>query len=379
MYKLLKTLRFILYPLYLFSYFVPRDKNIWLFGAHQNRYAENSKALFIYASKNVKSVTPIWISGDRSLCEALHVKGYKAYLRWSVKGMYYSLKAKYYFYNVYSDDINFYTCANATMINLWHGIPLKHIEFDIKKGPLSRMFNSGFSPIYRFFKPYIFRNPDYVLSTSSYVTSLFSSAFRIAPSQCLEFGYPRCDVLLDTTTTKDVKENRVLFYMPTWRSNNADFLNDAIPNFHLLNEALKKNSITMMIKLHPNSTSEKKEYSHIHFLDEKADVYALLVESDYLMSDYSSIYFDYLLLDKEILFYPFDYDEYTAEDRAFYFEYDEKTPGIKMYSFDALLAQINRLETLDYKTKRKEIRDEFWKYQDMYASKRVCDYFEGLQ
>ena len=371
MYKLLKALRFFLYPLYLFSYFIPRDKNIWLFGAHQNRYAENSKALFIYCSLHVNDIKPIWISGDKVLCEALHVEGFRAYYRWGFKGIYYSLKAQYYFYNVYSDDINFYTSANATLINLWHGIALKHIEFDIKKGPLSCMFNSKLSGVYAFFKPYIFRNPDYLLSPSSKVSKTLASAFRIKASQCLELGFPRCDVLFKEEVRN---EEKVILYMPTWRSYKEDFFSEAMPDLEKLNAVLIESDVKMQIKLHPNSFVKKQNFSHILFLDEKSDVYDVLAQSDYLITDYSSIYFDYLLLDKEIIFYAFDYDEYMSEDREMYYCFDEVTPGEKVYDFESLLDTIKKLSSLEYSSERKKIRDEFWLYQDASASKRICTY-----
>ena len=193
----IKILRFVFYPLYglsfLLSYIWARDKSIWVFGAHQNRFAENSMALFNFASMKDDGVTCIWITGDKKLCQEIRSDGKKAYVRWSIKGLYFSLRANVYFYNLYSDDINFYTSGNAVMVNLWHGIPLKKIEFDIKKGAQSRMFNSFLSPLYRIFKPYIFRDPDYVLSTSGNISQLFSSAFRVGLSQCLALGYPRCD------------------------------------------------------------------------------------------------------------------------------------------------------------------------------------------
>ncbi len=384
LYRYIKILRFLFYPLYLISFFIPRTKKIWLFGAHQNRYAENSKALFIYSSNHQGDIKCIWVTGSKKLYKQLRKDDYNACLRWSLKGLYYSLRAKYYFYNLYSDDINYYTSGNAIMVNLWHGIPLKKIEFDIKKGAQYKMFNSIYSPIYRFFKPYIFRDPDYILSTSQTISKLFSSAFRVSTSQCLEFGYPRCDLFydkalcgIDSTVNVDASQRNII-YMPTWRNTNTDFIHDAFSDLSKLNTVLKTDQSTLYIKLHPNTKTVQEQFSNIVFLDSSIDIYDFLPQTDMLITDYSSIYFDYLLLDKEILFYPFDYDDYALNDREFYFDYDTYTPGKKVYSFESLLKALSALDTFDYSEEREVVKNRLWKYQDANASQRVYNYVRSL-
>ena len=387
----IKIFRFLFYPIYLISFFIPKNKSIWLFGSGQDRFSENAKILFIYISEQQNSgIKPIWISGDRILCKQLQSKNYNAIYRWSLKGLYVSLRAKYYFYNIYSTDINFYTSGNAILVNLWHGIPLKQIEFDVDTGDLYKWYKTGWSYIYMFFKPYIFRRPDFVLSTSEKVSEIFSSAFRIGYARCLSLGYPRNDIffnnsMIDTNQyTKKLilhtdeyhsKGNKVLIYMPTWRASNKDFFDDAIPNFEQLNHILKKHLLVMYIKPHPMTKHREEIYSNILFIKPYEDIYPLLPVSDYLITDYSSIYFDYLLLDKEIIFYPFDYDDYIAEDRQLYFDYDEITPGEKVYTFEKLLDTLSILNNLDFSKERQQIKNKFWDFKDGHSSKRIYEYF----
>ncbi len=389
----IKVFRFIFFPLYFVSFLIPRKKALWLFGSSQDRFAENAKALFLYTSKNhTPDIVSIWITGDNSLVKSLRKNNYMAYHRWSLKGIYVSLRAKYYFYNSYATDINFYTCGNATLVNLWHGIPLKQIEVDIQNGPLYKMFHTRWSYLYRFFKPYMFKKPNYVLSTSETTSKIFASAFRIDSHHCLPLGYPRNDiffkeiaanstaqketVLLLTSIHKFKKENyKIIFYMPTWRSGNVSFWGQAIPDFDKLNNTLVENSSILFIKPHPNTPVVKEKYSNIIFVDPLTDIYTLLPFSDYLITDYSSIFFDYLLLDKEIIFYAFDYDEYLQEDRELYFNYYEKTPGKKVYDFEDLLQLLSNFENLDFSKKRIQIKNEFWDSQDGDASKRIYRYF----
>ena len=85
-------------------------------------------------------------------------------------------------------------------------------------------------------------------------------------------------------------------------------------------------------------------YPHIiDITNEDMDIQRLIMETEILITDYSSIYIDYLLLDSPLLFYCYDYEHYLANDREMYFEYEEVTPGVKAKSFDELLGQLKEV------------------------------------
>jgi len=164
--------------------------------------------------------------------------------------------------------------------------------------------------------------------------------------------------------------------MPTWRNKNKNFLESAIPDIDMLNAILKKNDLSMYIKLHPNTDTINKQCSNVLFMDPQEDIYNFLHQSDLLITDYSSIYFDYLLLNKEIVFYPYDYEEYSKDEREFYFDYTSFTPGKKVYTFEDLLESLNHLKKLDYSHERKILKDTLWKHQNGDASERIYNYFQ---
>ena len=93
-----------------------------------------------------------------------------------------------------------------------------------------------------------------------------------------------------------------------------------------------------------------------------------------LVTDYSSVYFDFLLLDRPILFAPFDLDEYRTR-RNFYYEYDDVTPGPKARTWTEVMNQLDLvLEGVDaHKDDRKRVRDKFNKHQDAGSSARVAE------
>ena len=115
-------------------------------------------------------------------------------------------------------------------------------------------------------------------------------------------------------------------------------------------------------------------------MDSNADIYPVLKYSDALITDYSSIYFDYLLLDKPIIYYPIDLEEYQKKCRGFYRPYEELTAGVKAYNeqelINAIQDVINGVD--DYKEERKVLRDKIFKYQDGRNCERVVEWIKNL-
>lgn len=350
---------FILRILLLISYIIPKNKNIWLFGSFGGSFNDNAKYLFLHICENHPEIKAIWISNNKNTVKFLQDKNFNSYYKWSIKGLFYSFIGKVYFYNAYISDINTWTHGNAIKVNLWHGTPMKKIEFDISKGTISHIFNNSIKS--KFFYPNQYTKADYILSTSKKVSEIFSSAFRLDISQCLEFGYPRNDIL---TYQKDKvidfiknyepsssfelinnlkKYEKIYVYMPTWRDDGSDFIKESKIDFQFLNKILVDNNSCLILKLHNNTKlpMNLNSFENIVLFDNKADIYPILPFTHTLITDYSSIYFDYKLMDKEVVFFSFDKDEYI-KDREMYFDYDEIIKyELVANSFESLIAIIN--------------------------------------
>ena len=110
-------------------------------------------------------------------------------------------------------------------------------------------------------------------------------------------------------------------------------------------------------------------------MDINQDIYSVINNFDLLITDYSSIYFDYLLSDNPIIFAPFDYDHFIGNQREFYYDYDEVTPGPKCKNWDEVLEWIVKFKdnSMLYSAERKNIKDKFHKYQDGNSCKRVYE------
>ncbi len=332
-------IKVLVYPiLYLFlglSYLMPRNKNIWLFGScYSVLFNDNAKYLYLYVNENCPDVKAIWISSNKNTIRFLRSKNLKAYNKYSVKGIFYALTGKFYFFNGFVGGINTWANGGAVKVHLWHGVPIKKIRFDMQQ----------FAPSFtnRFLYPGLYPDKnDYVLSTSKKITEIFISAFRVDKNKYLELGYPRNEILsysedrimnfiekYESIETKELVQNlkkydKVFVYMPTWRDNGRDFIKESNIDFQLLNKTLQEKNYFLILKLH-NLTKLSvniHEYGNILRIDNKLDMYPILPFTDCLITDYSSIFFDYKLMNKEVILFPFDKEEYISKDREMYYDY----------------------------------------------------------
>ncbi|HGC4783938.1 TPA: CDP-glycerol glycerophosphotransferase family protein, partial [Escherichia coli] len=115
---------------YFLSGFFPRNPNIWVFGSF-NGFEDNPKYLYLHVLNKNKEIRSIWIAKDKMELLQARNSGGEAYLFNSIKGFLFTLNAGIYIYSAYITDISFIASRKAKKVNLWHGIPIKKIEFDI--------------------------------------------------------------------------------------------------------------------------------------------------------------------------------------------------------------------------------------------------------
>lgn len=338
-----------LLPVYGLSHIIPRNKHIWVIGStFGRRFADNPKYFYLYLCQHHKDdIRAIWISKDKSIVSLLNKNSLEAYYLYSLKGICFALRAKVYLYDNYSKDICFTLSGGAIKINLWHGIPLKKIQkdnqFDLVRNPRNRAQKIKWA-LRRISDE---KPTDYVVVTSEYLTPIFSSAFNT--KNTIICGYPRNDFLIsdsienvmseDEKATYNMvedkaKDNRIILYMPTFRESEHRFFEFiSIVRFEAY---LKEHNFVFFIKLHPKSKVNDQfmevESENIRIINPGQDPYPLLKLIDILVTDYSSIYFDFLLMGKPIIFFPYDLPEYLTNSRDMYFDYEEVTPGLKAFS-----------------------------------------------
>lgn len=369
------------YPLYALSFLFSRDKNKWLVGSHIG-FAGNPKYFFIYLIKEHTEKRCYWIAATRKEEMVLRNLSLPVYYRWSIKGVYHCLTAAVYIYGFHLTDVNFWTSGKVKRVNLWHGVGIKNIEFKSTIGSAGQIYDTK-NVVSRIYFPYLFQRPHLFLSTSPLMTEHFKQCFRITNEECIEGIYPRCsifcwgkDELNDFIRKYESKESfeligklnkccRSYLYMPTWRETRSDFISSAGFDFSALDVVLKQKNELFLLKLHPESNllmDKMNDYSNILVLDKKIDIYPVLPFTDVLITDYSSIYYDYILMkEKKVLLFPFDYSEYISEGRDLAFDFDKYTPGKRANTFKELLTFIQDGDSLEFE-EREWIINQFWDY-----------------
>lgn len=386
------------YPLYFISFLFPRNKKKWVIGNHIG-FAGNSKYLFIYVQKEQVGKKCYWIASSRKEAKQIRSLGFTAFYKWSFKGLFHCLTAKTYIFSSHLTDINFWTSARTRSVNMWHGVGIKKIEFELSVGSGKKIYDEK-NIISRIYLPQIFRKPNIFLTTSPLMREHFKRCFRITDKECFQCGYPRNDIFFwnkekltdfiskyeNVHSQKLVEKlqtyNKSYLYMPTWRETRVDFITAAGFDFEKLNHILKGKNELFLLKLHPATNldlNQLKGLTNIVIVDKNVDIYPVLPFTDVLITDYSSIYYDYLLLENhDIILFPFDYNDYILKSRDLAFDFDDYTPGKRVYTFDDLLTLINNGENLEFK-ERKAITDLFWSNKSADSSKLFFQHLEGTQ
>ena len=192
--------------------------------------------------------------------------------------------------------------------------------------------------------------------------------------------YERPDVHVMVSRFKTYK--KVFLYMPTWRGNmKDDFISDAGFDFRLLNDRMKQLNALFVFKLHPAvrfGQLDLEDMDNICFLDKNMDVYPLLPFTDMLITDYSSIYYDYILMDdKGVLLFPFDIEEYKKSSNRLAFDYEEYTPGPRVYTFENMIEYIMKGEYGYNNVEREKIIRLFW--GNNYKEKNICQLYKRIK
>ncbi len=304
----------LLLPLYPLNFLLPKKRNLWLFGGgNGHHFKDNSRSLFEFVSVHERDIRAVWLTNDPNILEIVRGLGYEAHMFYSGRGIYLSLVAKLLVISTSFLDLGFFAYLlpkRAQIIQLWHGTPLKRLErmeWVYRKKVLLTMFLK-----------YIGRDCDVLVSATEINRDIYVDNFRVHPDQIQYLGQPRNDELIHKANHSKHNKKEI-WYMPTFREYEKDF--DFFVRFGFdgdaLGKLLEKYDVHLVVNLH---NVDKKRYakegsSPLQETDrisiyQGEDVYGELANAAILITDYSSVYFDFLLLDRPIIFSAFDLESY---------------------------------------------------------------------
>ena len=385
--KLTKRLLFFLIRVY--SFFVKKDENMITFISTPD-FSDNSKSLWKYIEENTDYRT-VWIVSNLELMNNLRKMGIEAYLNKSYEGIKHIIKSKYLVSTHH--HFSMLKIKKQVLVDLWHGVPLKTLgvlENRYKKKKLEN-FPS--------------KRTDFSIASSELSRYALSACLAADPHKFLVTGQPRNDLLFDecNISLENIIDdasfnmnNKNIIYMPTFRngykerndgvgilSSNVFRLEDYDKD--ILEKFLTENNINIILKLHPfeekiylNDEIKNALPKNVYLLksdylsNRNLSIYNLLNKFDLLITDYSSIYFDYMLLDRPIIFIDGDIDIYRNKRGFLYQNYDYYMPGHKVHDLNNFIYAINdALKNDTYRENRNIINNIINEYKDGKSSERV--------
>ncbi len=371
------------------------DDNIFIFSSRPD-FSDNSKYMYSYIlnHSNKSNNKYIWLvnfdykgkeCSDNTKFIKLNSKFHKGQ---SLKALYYISKAKIIFFTHSSPVTEIEKKDSQIIINLWHGCGYKSVE----KGEKSWIANNPF---------------DYALVPGSVFIKTKKEFWGCSEKQIIPIGYPRYDLLckdnidVEKFKNKICHNNKLIIWMPTFRKTaNGNYPEEKVNNnydlpllssdqeMEKLNDICKNRNVVLCIKRHPMQleySCEKICLSNIIFIDNEyllkhnIELYSLLKYSDSLITDYSSIAIDYLLLNKPMAFTLDDFESYS-KSRGFVFDDPKKyMPGHHIYNFNDLIEYLKSVsEGQDlYKKDRAKIMGDVHNKCDNYCE-RIFNYINKL-
>ena len=338
-----------LLPLWFFVGKRKRIRNLWIFSSWSGeRYSDNSRVFYEWVRKNHPEIECVWILRKKELINRLNEMNVKAFHVKSKEGKKLLLSASKVF-TVRDDEFSYFRLNGAKIYQLWHGMPLKKIKNDYLDG-ITKLSRSGiiYENIMKIVTPWAvntYKNR-FTCTNAAFFTKFLSSSFNLTEKRILNCGTPRCDALFYNNSEKLLKSLselhpgcKIILYMPTFRTSQWDgkYFNPFDEkygfDFTELEKILKEKNYIFLYKPHFYDAklldSKKMSERFVTITDDDIDeLYNFCGQIDILLTDYSSIYFDFIVTRKPVILMPFDYEEYLRTSRNHYFDYFSNMDGV---------------------------------------------------
>ena len=388
--EIVKTILAI-YCFILSNFIKTNDKTVLFISFHGKGYSDNPKAIYEEMLKDdkFKDYKFVWAIKNHKK-KAIKIDDAKIVEYLSIPYFYYLSKAKYWIFNCKMPS---YICKKKDQIYLqtWHGTPLKRLGHDIHVDENTTFYRSQIKAkdMYRSYDIDSARY-NYMISPNAFCTKIFPAAFNINKERLIETGYPRNDVMSNVTDDEKLKikkelniplHKKVILYAPTWRDNQyvaKGYTFKLEVDFHKWHQYLKDDYI-VLFKPHYLIINDYKSTNDLqgflYNIDADQDISPLYLITDILITDYSSVFYDFAVMNKPMYFYMYDLEDYQEELRGFYIDIYKDLPGQIYENEDDLLKDVIENE-YDY-AKLKVFKERFNNHDDGKASKRVIDIVFG--
>ncbi len=354
---------------------------------------------FLYVQKYHTHIKCLWITKNYNLYKKLKDEGLPVNYAYNLDGIINNAIAKYIFVTHGAHDVNEYLTRNAVIIDFFHATcPIKIVGYASGLEPFKP--ESFIRKLYFYLTSFhVYVKPSYAITSSNFTAEITRSNFEIDEKNVLRLGLPETDLLLNKTKEinkktdfliKDIVKNldydNIILFLPTWRSN---------PDFNLfhydfnsvdLENMLKNTKSVLLIKLHPFDEKNANnmllyENKRLIILDLLGDEINLLLRmASIFITDYSSLWADYLIFNRPMIFAQYDHEKYLSE-RAIY-DYEKDLPGYKVKNWPELIDKVQSI-IIDgndsFEEKRLDMKKKIYDYADGKSCERIYNFVNELQ
>lgn len=377
------------------SAFVPVKRKSWVLGADYGKtYREGSKYLLEYMLEKHPDYDCCFITNSRNVLEELKSKGIPVVLNCSLSGIIKTAKAECVFTTQYINDINFtYKKKGRRYYYLVHGQPLKIAMKALSKTEYWKqvlfkksLFRKLKDKVYQILvKGYVMDDVEFVSATSDFLKYYMEKDFGSKPPVKV-LGMPRNDALFQPERMKKEKwvegldGKFVITYMPTHRAYGKGKASPTpFKDRPEIQQWMMENNVVLLVKNHPNMIKQCKIFYNsnciIDITTKGIDPQVAIYNSDVLVTDFSSVWMDYLLLRRPIIFYI--YDDFEHDDVGCHYDIRKNPPGYFCYTEDEFFELIKKIK-LDYDAMKP--RDEIVGMYHKFVDGNSCErYFNSIE
>jgi len=366
--------------------------------ANGKRYADNSRHLFEWLLSQRPDLEPIWLTRSRQVFDSLKRSGRPVALASTWSGMRALARARVGVYTNSLYDLAlspFLVPERLQLIALRHGKSVKKVRF-----AQAEQTSSQRQLAERRFECSRVR---YAISTSEFISDFQETSLRIGRHKHIVTGYPRNDALLHPTSEMrelwgaylgNLRPLKVVLYAPSWRHGReaARFFPFGDFDVSALVEYLRSRALLLLLRPHPNDAqafpammtylnqlSTDPDVIRVASHEALPDVHSVLPFIDILVSDYSSLYHDFLLLDRPMMFVPYDYEEYNRHN-GFHYDYMANLPGPAISTMAEFIGDLEMLlEGQDgFGERRLSLAGRVHAFRDARSCERVASLIESI-
>lgn len=365
---------------------LPKNNNLIVFESFLGKqFSDNPRALYEYMKRQYGEEYDLVWSVDRRYVDVFEENNIKYLKRFSLKWLLTLNRAGLWISNSRM-PLWIPKPRKTKYLQTWHGTPLKRLALDmdavLMPGTDTESYKKNFTTESSKW--------DYLISPNPYSTEIFRRAFNFNKTM-LETGYPRNDILVNSNNEEYInklkidmgirRDKKIILYAPTWRDNEyyqrGKYKFDIKLDLEQMRESLSDDYV-ILLRMHyliAENIDTSKYEGFVIDMSKYEDIRDLYLISDILLTDYSSVFFDYAILNRPVLFFTYDLESYRDNLRGFYFDFEQEAPGPLLFDTAEIIEQVHLIENgeFEFSERLAEFRKVYCSLEDGTASERVMN------